>query len=113
MSDYNHISIETKWQNHWEKNNSNNSVIDKNKPKYYVLEMLPYPSGKLHMGHVRNYSIGDAFARFKKANGFNVLYSDTDSIFIALEGKTEDDARNFVLEINRELPGLMELDFEN
>ncbi len=74
MSDYNHISIETKWQNHWEKNNSNNSVIDKNKPKYYVLEMLPYPSGKLHMGHVRNYSIGDAFARFKKANGFNVLH---------------------------------------
>ena len=74
MSHYNHQEIESKWQQYWENNQLNTVSIDKSKPKYYILEMLPYPSGKLHMGHVRNYSIGDAFARFKRAKGFNVLH---------------------------------------
>ncbi len=74
MSDYHHQAIEVKWQNYWQNKQLYVAKIDKNKPKYYVLEMLPYPSGKLHMGHVRNYSLGDAFARFKRAQGFNVLH---------------------------------------
>ncbi len=66
--------IEEKWQKVWEENK--NFVCDhhSHKPKYYVLEMLPYPSGNIHMGHVRNYSIGDVVARFKRMHGFNVLH---------------------------------------
>ena len=74
MSDYNHQIIEAKWQNYWQDKQLYAVKADKAKPKYYVLEMLPYPSGQLHMGHVRNYSLGDAFARFKRAQGFNVLH---------------------------------------
>ncbi|HLD95803.1 MAG TPA: leucine--tRNA ligase [Alphaproteobacteria bacterium] len=66
-------SVESKWQSHWEKNPGLKDH-GKNAPSTYVLEMFPYPSGKLHMGHVRNYAIGDAIARFKSALGFNVLH---------------------------------------
>ncbi len=67
-------SIEKKWQHLWETEKTYAAHIDKTKEKYYVLEMFPYPSGNLHMGHVRNYSIGDVVARFKRMQGYNVLH---------------------------------------
>ncbi len=71
---YNPNKVEAKWQKIWNDNNQYKTDNNSNKPKYYALEMFPYPSGKIHMGHVRNYSIGDVVARFKKMEGYNVLH---------------------------------------
>ena len=74
MDRYNFKVIEEKWQNYWEKNKSFKTKIDKSKKKFYCLEMFPYPTGKIHMGHVRNYTIGDVLARVKSMQGYNVLH---------------------------------------
>src|SRR5271154_1238441 len=74
MTRYNFKETEAKWQRLWEDRGSFVAHEEAARPRYYVLEMFPYPSGRIHMGHVRNYALGDVIARFKRARGFNVLH---------------------------------------
>ena len=73
-SRYEPHALEEKWQKIWAEKGSFNCDIDTSKPKYFLMEMFPYPSGNIHMGHVRNYSIGDVMARFRRLQGYNVLH---------------------------------------
>ncbi|MEL7029916.1 MAG: class I tRNA ligase family protein, partial [Pseudomonadota bacterium] len=71
---YNPKEAEARWQARWAEANAFRTRTDRSKPKYYVLEMFPYPSGRIHIGHVRNYAMGDVIARYRRAQGYNVLH---------------------------------------
>jgi len=81
MERYNFKTVEGKWQRFWDNNKSFKTSNDKTKKKFYCLEMFPYPSGKIHMGHVRNYTIGDVLARFKNYKGL-MFYIQWDGILL-------------------------------
>src|SRR6056297_3369827 len=74
MPRYEPASIESKWQDAWDEAGTFRAAMSTDKPKYYVLEMFPYPSGRIHIGHVRNYTMGDVIARYKLSTGHNVLH---------------------------------------
>lgn len=80
-SEYKPEQIETQIQQHWEDNKVFKAVEDRNKEKYYCLSMFPYPSGRLHMGHVRNYTIGDVISRYQRMQGKNLLHARTAQAF--------------------------------
>ncbi len=69
-----HRAVEERWQEYWARHETFRVTEDPSRPKYYCLEMFPYPSGRIHMGHVRNYAIGDVVARYKRMRGYNVLH---------------------------------------
>ena len=85
--EYNPIKIENEAQKYWGKNNSFKTNFSNSKKKYYCLSMFPYPSGKLHIGHVRNYTIGDLISRANRPNGVRVQFEDNAGVLITPEGE--------------------------